>query len=71
MHLYISRYQQRNKKWSHVNWPETFTHMISSEQIRHSSKLMKQAIFETEQRCWSHDCSLGKDASNNILTSRL
>lgn len=51
--------------------PETFTHVISSEQIGYSSELVQQAIFKPKQWRRPHDSSLREDTSYYGLAPRL
>jgi hypothetical protein len=54
-----------------VNWPEPLLEVVRCQEIIVTCELLQQAVFETEDRCWSDDCRFGEDLSDDFLASCL
>ena len=54
-----------------MNWPESLLEVMGCQEIRVAPKLLEEAVFETEDRCWSDDCRFGEDLSDDFLASCL
>lgn len=54
-----------------MNWVIALLHMVGCENVGHASKLVEQAVFESEERCRSHNRCLWEYASNYFLASTL
>lgn len=56
---------------TYMNWPVALLHMVRSEDVGVSGKLVEKAILETKQWRRSHNCGLREYAAYNCLTSGL
>ena len=56
---------------TYVNGPEALLHVVGSEQVGNTGKLVQKVVLETEHRGRSHDGSLGVDGAGNLLTPGL
>lgn len=54
-----------------MDWPESLLEVIRCQEICVTCELFEQAVFETEDRCWSDDCRFGEDLSDDFLASCL
>lgn len=53
---------------THVNGPVALLHVVGGENVAHLGQLVEQVVLETEHGCGSHDCSLGVDLADDLLT---
>jgi hypothetical protein len=45
--------------------------VVGSENVAHLGQLVKQVVLETKHGCRSHDCGLGVDLADDLLTPSL
>jgi hypothetical protein len=55
-------------KATYVNRPVALLHVVGSEHIANLSQLVKKVVLETEHRRGTHDCCLGVDLADDLLT---
>lgn len=53
---------------THVNGPVALLHVVGGENVAHLGQLVEQVVLETEHWCGSHDCGLGVDVADDLLT---
>lgn len=53
---------------THVNGPVALLHVVGGENVAHLGQLVEQVVLETEHWCGSHDCGLGVDLADDLLT---
>lgn len=51
-----------------MNGPVTLLHVVGGENVAHLGQLVEQVVLETEHWCRSHDCGLGVDLADDLLT---
>lgn len=54
-----------------MNRPKALLHVVGSEQVGDTGKLVKKVVLETEHRGRSHDSGLGVNGTNDFLTPAL
>lgn len=50
---------------------ESFLHVVGREEVHNASKLQKEVVLETKDRCRSHNGGLGIDATSDLLAAGL
>lgn len=53
---------------TYVNGPVALLHVVGGENVAHLGQLVEQVVLETEHWCRSHDCGLGVDLPDELLT---
>jgi hypothetical protein len=51
-----------------MNRPVALLHVVGSEQVGDTGKLVKKVVLETEHRRGTHNCCLGVDLADDLLT---
>ena len=54
-----------------MNRPVTLLHVVGGQNIAHLGQSVEQVVLETEHWRRSHDCGLGVDLADNLLTPSL
>lgn len=54
-----------------MNRPESFLHVVGGKEVRHSSKLVQQSIFETEDRSRTHDGGFREQLASYLFSDAL
>lgn len=53
---------------TYVNGPVALLHVVGGEDVAHLGQLVEEVVLETEHWCRSHDCGLGVDLADDLLT---
>ena len=56
---------------TYVNGPVALLHVVGSENVANLSQLVKKVVLETEHWRGTHDCCLGVDVADDLLTPSL
>ena len=56
---------------TYVNRPVALLHVVGSQDVANLSQLVQKVVLETEHGRRAHDCGLGVDLADDLLTPRL
>lgn len=54
-----------------MNGPVALLHVVGGENVANLSELVEEVVLETEHGCRSHNCGLGVDFADDLLTPGL
>lgn len=54
-----------------MNRPVALLHVVRGEDVANLSQLVQKVVLETEHGRRAHDCGLGVDVADDLLTPRL
>ena len=57
--------------FTYMNWPVTFLHVVGSQKVSYTCKLVKKTIFKAKHRCWANNCGFWEDITDYLLCASL